>query len=247
VSGLAKRDLATCERVIQSGMNTFIAVGVALAEIRDERLYRRTHATFEAYCSERWSFSRQRALQLIDAATVTTVVVTPLTSERQARAIAPLAKSDPDKANEVMAELHAEAEASGESVTAAKIGDRIREIIAPKIDREEVAEASVPPAAITVPPPVVPDGVDPETGEVTPLERFIAEDPDIALAVWRRDFGKAITRPLDLMGYDAAEAAESASDDQATEIARLVANLAAWHAKFTKARPSGLRLVGGNQ
>jgi hypothetical protein len=31
--------------------------GTALLEVRDRRLYRETHATFEDYCRERWRFS----------------------------------------------------------------------------------------------------------------------------------------------------------------------------------------------
>ena len=42
--------LAELELVIERGQKAFVAVGNALAEIRDQRLYRETHATFEAYC-----------------------------------------------------------------------------------------------------------------------------------------------------------------------------------------------------
>lgn len=42
------------ERVIQDSLTTFWKVGRALAQIRDERLYRTTHGTFEDYCRERW-------------------------------------------------------------------------------------------------------------------------------------------------------------------------------------------------
>lgn len=44
--------------------------GEALATIRDERLYRLTHRSFEAYVLERWGFSRATAYRMIDAATV---------------------------------------------------------------------------------------------------------------------------------------------------------------------------------
>lgn len=42
--------------------------GEALATIRDERLYRLTHSTFEAYVTDRWGFSRATAYRMIDAA-----------------------------------------------------------------------------------------------------------------------------------------------------------------------------------
>jgi hypothetical protein len=42
-------DVRTCGRARQ---RTFIAVAAVL-EIRTERVYRRTHATFEDYCQDR--------------------------------------------------------------------------------------------------------------------------------------------------------------------------------------------------
>ncbi len=36
-------------------VQTFYEVGNALLQIRDERLYRQTHSTFEEYCREKWS------------------------------------------------------------------------------------------------------------------------------------------------------------------------------------------------
>jgi hypothetical protein len=40
----------------------------ALREIRDSRLYRKTHPNFESYLNERWSISRAHAYRLIDFA-----------------------------------------------------------------------------------------------------------------------------------------------------------------------------------
>ena len=82
--------LPELERVIERGQQTFIEVGRALLEIRDRRLYRETHATFEAYCRERWGWGRSNAYELMDAARVAGVLSgtpdTP-TSVRQARAM----------------------------------------------------------------------------------------------------------------------------------------------------------------
>jgi hypothetical protein len=39
-------------------------------EIRDRRLYRETHATFEAYCGERWGWSRSHSYEVMDHAAV---------------------------------------------------------------------------------------------------------------------------------------------------------------------------------
>ncbi|MBW4596262.1 MAG: hypothetical protein KME46_25990 [Brasilonema angustatum HA4187-MV1] len=48
----------------------FYEAGKALMELRDRRLYRSTHRTFEEYCRERFEYNRSRSYQLIDAATV---------------------------------------------------------------------------------------------------------------------------------------------------------------------------------
>jgi hypothetical protein len=77
-------DLRACEQVIERGLSTFVQVGKALAKIRDERLYKTTHKSFERYCQERWEFSRQRASQLILAAEQSTDVDT-FENESQAR------------------------------------------------------------------------------------------------------------------------------------------------------------------
>lgn len=92
--------LVSCEQRIGRGLKTFIDVGQALAEIRDSRLYKGTHDTFEDYCRERWGFSRQRAQQFTAAAELaSTIVVTGLpspTNEGQARALA--AVPEPERA-----------------------------------------------------------------------------------------------------------------------------------------------------
>lgn len=84
--------LASCEQRIERGLKTFIDVGQALAEIRDSRLYKGTHDTFEDYCRERWGFNDRRASQYIQAADLaSTIVGTGLpspTNEGQARALA---------------------------------------------------------------------------------------------------------------------------------------------------------------
>lgn len=41
-------------------------------EIRDSRLYRESHGTFEEYCKSKWGLKQSRAYQMIDAAKVST-------------------------------------------------------------------------------------------------------------------------------------------------------------------------------
>lgn len=100
------RDLRHAEHIIEAGLQTFVEVGKALAGIRDARLYRETHATFEDYCDERWGFTDRRARQMIDAAEVVakfpTGTIVP-TTESQARELRNLA---PEPAAEVMRTAH---------------------------------------------------------------------------------------------------------------------------------------------
>lgn len=89
--------LEELEHVVERGLTTFVEVGRALLEIRDQRLYRATHETFESYCEARWKFSASRGRQLIAAATIAgeleSVTRVMLPSERHARALAPLVHS----------------------------------------------------------------------------------------------------------------------------------------------------------
>lgn len=62
--------LSLCESVIEKGLNTFVEVGNALFEIRNNKLYRDKFTTFESYCRDRWNLKRQRAYELMDAAAI---------------------------------------------------------------------------------------------------------------------------------------------------------------------------------
>jgi hypothetical protein len=82
------------ETRIERGLQTFYEVGSALLDIRDARLYRATHPTFEAYCRERWGMSKSRVYQMMEAASVvddiktSTIVDVLPTNEAQTRAMA---------------------------------------------------------------------------------------------------------------------------------------------------------------
>lgn len=67
---IENRELLHHEHVIKSGLETFNEVGNALMAIRDARLYRATHKSFEDYCRERWNIQRAHAYRLIEAAAV---------------------------------------------------------------------------------------------------------------------------------------------------------------------------------
>jgi SAM-dependent methyltransferase len=65
-----QREFARAERTIAKGLKSFLAVGMALKQIRDNRLYRQRYGTFEEYCARRWDFSRPRAYALCAASEV---------------------------------------------------------------------------------------------------------------------------------------------------------------------------------
>lgn len=92
------------EQRIEKGLKTFIEVGNALSSIRERRLYREVHGTFEDYCRERWGFTDRRARMFMAAAETVgnlktgTIVPTLPTTESQAR---PLTRLDPEQQREV--------------------------------------------------------------------------------------------------------------------------------------------------
>jgi hypothetical protein len=57
-----------CEEILERGLGTFFEVGTALLMIRESRLYRDTHSSFEQYCHERWNIRRSYAWRVIGAA-----------------------------------------------------------------------------------------------------------------------------------------------------------------------------------
>jgi len=117
--------LAELEAVVERGMQTFVEVGLALTEIRDARLYRETHGTFETYLAARWGMSRANGYRMIDAAQVAELVspMGDIQNERQARELVPLL-ADETAVIEVWRELKAE---HGDKVTAEKVRTAVRQ------------------------------------------------------------------------------------------------------------------------
>ena len=70
LSAIEQRALQRAESTIAKGMKAFVAVVLALKEIRDRRLYRDRYSTFQEYCARRWELSRPRAYELCAAAEV---------------------------------------------------------------------------------------------------------------------------------------------------------------------------------
>ncbi len=100
-------ELERLEAVIADNLVAFYEVGKALYAIRDHRLYRESHKTFEDYCKDKWGMSRNYANRLVAASEVMENLVPigtktelPIT-ESQAR---PLTALPPDQQQEVWKE-----------------------------------------------------------------------------------------------------------------------------------------------
>lgn len=59
-------DLGVCERAVDNLATARWLAGKALQSIRDRKLYRHTHATFEEYVQDRWEMSERAAYQAIE-------------------------------------------------------------------------------------------------------------------------------------------------------------------------------------
>jgi hypothetical protein len=145
--------LSAHEAQIERGLQTFYDVGTALLAIRDQRLYRATFATFEAYCRERWGMERRRAYQLIEAAeafeSVQNFTHSPPANEAQARSLTAV---PPAERAEVWQE--AVATAPNGKVTAAHVADVVQRHIAPPVVPVVDVVPVEDPALIVVPPVV---------------------------------------------------------------------------------------------
>jgi hypothetical protein len=60
-----RRQLAACENEMEKRREAWRIFAISAEMIRDGRLYRETHATFEKYCLDRWKMSRQEIYHLI--------------------------------------------------------------------------------------------------------------------------------------------------------------------------------------
>lgn len=144
---LENKSLRKLERTISDGLKSFVEVGQALAEIRDSRLYRESHKSFEAYCLDRWQFKRQRAYELIEASGVAervSEISDTLPKESHAAELAALP-------TEQQAEAWAEVTTETDKPTAAKV--------------REVVERRLPDKEVRIPVPEYGDDFEPAEAE----------------------------------------------------------------------------------
>jgi hypothetical protein len=112
-----------------------VEVGEALLTIRDNRLYRASHATFEEYCDQRWGFNRDIADRTIRSAEVAGILrpTGRIPNEAQARELAPL-RDDPAVVRAVWADI-VEQEPKP---TAAAVRERVQRLQPARRDRVDV-------------------------------------------------------------------------------------------------------------
>jgi len=96
--------LAELESVVETHLETFLSVGRALAEIRNRRLYREEHPTWELYCTRKWGFGYSRANELIRSTEIAEGLLSgpaapggdaPLPPDLSPATLRPLQKLDP--------------------------------------------------------------------------------------------------------------------------------------------------------
>lgn len=131
-----KSTLHELEGVIESGLKTFVDVGLALVKIRDARLYRAGFKTFEEYCKERWGMSRIHAFRMIQAAGIAEMLPTgnKPESERQAR---PLTRLDPEDQPKAWSAATEKAAEENRPVTAKDVEVEVNRIINPEQEQEK--------------------------------------------------------------------------------------------------------------
>lgn len=145
--------LDALETTIDRNLTAFLAVGEALHEIRESRLYRADHATFDEYLEARWDITRQRASQLIAGAQVAQVASTSglqIENERQARELVGLSNEQIGMVSRFMVAASGSEKPSAAQIKA--VAEVVREIDASATVEhpdtgEQVEFSSLPPAA----------------------------------------------------------------------------------------------------
>lgn len=135
--------LLSLESQIKTGLDSYGAAGLALREIQRKQLYRVTEdgtpRTFEAYCKERWKFSRSYAYRLIAAANVLEnlsprgdIPQTPMQTR-------PLAKLPPEMQGEVWDQAQASGDTSSANIE--ELTEQALAALSPEEQLEVVEEA----------------------------------------------------------------------------------------------------------
>ncbi len=127
--------LRHCEAVIEKSMSSFYDMGIALREIRENRLYKESFSTFDDYCIAKWGIKKDYANKVIGSSDVidnlNTIVSVLPTTETQAR---PLTKLDPELQQKVWQEVVLKANETNEPITAKKVEQEVMKYCAPMVN-----------------------------------------------------------------------------------------------------------------
>ena len=112
------------EEIIQKGKWAFIAVGVALYEVKELKLYEVKYLSWDDYCKNRWGFKRAYADQLIQTADAVgklpKEIATLVANAKQGRALSSVPESE---RVQVLEAASKQAEVEGRDMTARDITD----------------------------------------------------------------------------------------------------------------------------
>lgn len=137
------------EAAIHNGLLSFVEMGFALIDIRASRLYREHYDTFEAYCRNRWGFTRQRAFQVIGGAEkadyLSTAVDIEPTNEAQVRPLIGLSDDQAVEAWKLAEKLAGKKDISGRLVKEAvvSLSEKESKSAAEKTDDPKTAAGSL--------------------------------------------------------------------------------------------------------
>jgi hypothetical protein len=144
LTAVERNTLRHLERAVEKHAASVFEFGRALREIRDQRLYRDSHASFEAYLSDRWGISRADGYRQIQAATVAEIAQPigdklgfRLTNESQCR---PLSKVEPTDLPAVLkraARIAGKSEDGSRKLTAEVLTRAVREELTPPAELAE--------------------------------------------------------------------------------------------------------------
>lgn len=131
LTSLECEELKKCEDLIQIGLSTFFEIGKALLTIRQRRLYRATHATFESYCLEKWQIGRSYAFRMIGAAERLMLLRsgTEISLPSNEYQIRPFLRLPPERFVEAWRQA---VQSSGDGRVTSKVGQRIVDEISPR-------------------------------------------------------------------------------------------------------------------
>lgn len=126
------RSLEELESVIERGLKTFLEVGYAIREIRDQKLYMEHYPNFDSYCRNRWGWTKGHAGRVVQAADTAEALGESHSEHQfenlaQARAVYPHAREDPEAAREVWEELNTGREEGGAPLSSSDIKQAFQE------------------------------------------------------------------------------------------------------------------------